>query len=111
MRSYYSITRWQTHTSHLGYNLQHMIGTFSRWFTWALCIISILYVSLWFFTIHISALQQAQHFTPTLPVIAQDSAEYAALAQSLIQGKGFIQNGQLETLRTPGYPVFVAIIE
>lgn len=87
------------------------IGSFSRWFTAVLVGIFVLYVSLWFFTIHISALQQTQHITPTLPVVAEDSAEYADLAQSLIQGNVFSMNGQFETLRTPGYPLFVAAIK
>lgn len=91
--------------------IKNEIGGFSRWFKAALFIIFVLYVSLWFFTILIHSLQQARHITPTLPVVAEDSAEYADLAQSLVRGNGFSMNGQLETLRTPGYPVFVAAIE
>lgn len=86
-------------------------GSFSRWFTVALFAAFVLYVSLWIFTIYVGTVQKIQHITPTLPVVAEDSAEYAALAQSLIQGNGFIRNGQLETLRTPGYPFFVAVIK
>lgn len=91
--------------------IQRELESFSRWFAWALCIIFALYVSLWLFTIRVHALQQAQHIVPTLPVVAEDSAEYTALAESLLRGNGFAQNGQLETLRTPGYPVFVAVIQ
>ena len=83
----------------------------SRWFVWTLSAIFVVYVSLWLYTIHISALQQTMHLSPALPVVAEDSLEYSDLAQSLISGNGFMQNGQLETLRTPGYPFFVAVIE
>lgn len=91
--------------------IQRELESFSRWFAWALCIIFALYISLWLFTIRVHTLQDAQHIIPAFPVVAEDSAEYAALAESLLQGDGFAQNGQLETLRTPGYPVFVAAIQ
>lgn len=91
--------------------LKKEIKDFSPLFTRALLIVTVVYVSCWFFTIHIHALQQAQRITPMLPVIDEDSLEYAALSESLLQGRGFSQAGQLETLRTPGYPAFMIFIE
>jgi len=91
--------------------IKNEVGSFSRWFTAALFVIFVLYTSLWFLTIHISAEQRAENIQPTLPVVAEDSAEYDALAQSMLHGCGFAMNGQLETLRTPGYPIFVAAIQ
>lgn len=84
---------------------------FSSWFKAALLCVFVLYASFWLFTIRLHAVQQIQHITPALPVVAEDSAEYDALVQSLLQGEGFAMHGQLETLRTPGYPLFVAAIK
>jgi len=91
--------------------IKNEIEGFSRWFKAVLVIIFVLYVSLWVFTIRLHALQQAQHITPVLPVLAEDSAEYDSLVESMLQGKGFAMDGKLETLRTPGYPAFVAAIK
>lgn len=85
-------------------------ASLSGWFKVALLFAFALYASLWLFTIRINALQQTQGITPTLPVVEEDSAEYDALTQSLLQGKGFAMDGKLETLRTPGYPAFAAAI-
>lgn len=91
--------------------LRNEVKSFSRWFTAALFCVFVLYISLWLFTIHLHTVQEAHYITPTLPVLAEDSAEYDALVQSLLHGNGFAMDGKLETLRTPGYPFFVAVIK
>lgn len=91
--------------------IQREIGSFSRWFSIALIAIFALYAALWLFTIRLNTIQQIQYITPTLPVVAEDSAEYDVLVQSMLHGGGFAMNGQLETLRTPGYPLFAAAIK
>lgn len=84
---------------------------FSPWCKALFLCAGVLYVALWVLTIQISAIQEAHDTTPVLPVVAEDSAEYADLVQSLLAGEGFAMHGQLETLRTPGYPIFATAIK
>ena len=69
------------------------------------------YISFWFFTIHLSNIQKAKNYEPVLPVIAGDSQEYQILTESILAGKGFAMDEKIETLRTPGYPLFVALFK
>ncbi|MEK9184812.1 MAG: glycosyltransferase family 39 protein [Patescibacteria group bacterium] len=73
--------------------------------------IFIIYFLLWLFTIHLSNIQKTQGISPTLPVLREDSQEYANLSESIISGNGFVLNEKAETLRAPGYPAFVAIFK
>lgn len=43
--------------------------------------------------------------------IEYDSALYLRTAESLLEGRGFTDRGVPETLRTPGYPLFVAALK
>jgi 4-amino-4-deoxy-L-arabinose transferase-like glycosyltransferase len=58
---------------------------------------------------HLSGVQKAEGISPQIPVLSQDSHEYADLAQSLINTHSFVENGKEETFRVPGYPLFVAV--
>lgn len=84
---------------------------YSHWFRWTLCAASLIYVVLWLFTLHLHTLQLARDIHPALPALEEDSSEYVSLTESLMQGQGFAQYGQFETLRTPGYPVFIIPIK
>ena len=91
--------------------IKNEIDSFSKWFKILLVILFGIYLSFWIFTIHLSNIQKTSQIGPVLPVLAEDSEGYARLAQSIISGNGFSQNGRTETLRTPGYPFFVALIK
>jgi 4-amino-4-deoxy-L-arabinose transferase-like glycosyltransferase len=90
--------------------IKEKVQSLSKWFKVCFCILFVVYVAFWFFSIHLSAAQKSQNIKPVLPVMYQDSHEYADLAQSLIHQSSFAQDGQLETFRVPGYPFFVAVI-
>jgi 4-amino-4-deoxy-L-arabinose transferase-like glycosyltransferase len=91
--------------------IKQEIEDFSGWFKIVLGILFVVYIFFWFFTIHLYNVQKAGHIQPVLPVIAEDSEEYDQLSQSIISGNGFSRNGNIETLRTPGYPLFVSFIK
>src|SRR3989338_3851428 len=86
-------------------------GDLSRWFKISVIIIFVIYILFWFFTIHINNFQNDTGIKPFLPVMAQDSEGYYNLSESLINGDRFSQNGKTETLRAPGYPLFVAVLK
>ncbi len=90
--------------------LKQEINQLSGWFKVVLIVTFVLYVSLWFFTIHLSNIQKAKGLEPLLPGASKDSQGYVLLSDSIIHGNGFSTDGRPETLRTPGYPVFAAII-
>ena len=73
--------------------------------------ISVVYFLFWLFIIHLSNIQKTQGINPLLPVLREDSQEYANLSDSIISGKSFVLDGKAETLRAPGYPSFVAIFK
>ncbi len=83
---------------------------FSTWFKIAIVLLFLIYAFFWIFTIHLSGVQKDKGYSPVLPVVAEDSQEFASLSESIMKGDGFMRFGEIETLRTPGYPVFVAII-
>ena len=91
--------------------IKREIGSFSRWFRVSFFILFILYFALWLFTIYLSNSQETRNLKPILPVMPQDSEEYERLSESLINGRGFMQYGEVETLRTPGYPSFLALFK
>ncbi len=91
------------------FNIKEKIQSLSKWFKIFLGVIAIIYFAVWCFSIHLSLVQKNMNIKPILPVMSKDSQEYANLAQSLRSGSGFIQNGKIETLRAPGYPIFVSI--
>ncbi|MCR4334666.1 MAG: glycosyltransferase family 39 protein [Patescibacteria group bacterium] len=68
-----------------------------------------IYFSLWIFTVYLSTIQKEQGISPILPVLREDSQEYASLSESIISGNGFVLDGKVETLRAPGYPSFLAV--
>lgn len=84
---------------------------FSGWFKVALIVLFVAYVSFWFFTINLHYVQREKQIEPVLPIVAEDSEEYDQLSRSLISGNGFSRNGNIETLRTPGYPMFVSFFK
>ncbi len=86
------------------------IDSFSRPFKICFSVLLIIYVAFWFFSMHLSLVQKAESITPRIPVLSQDSHEYADLAQSLLQNHTFAQNGIPDTFRVPGYPLFVATL-
>jgi len=87
------------------------IEDFSGWFKIVLIVLFAAYISFWFFTINLHDVQKAKQIEPILPVVAEDSEEYDRLSQSIVSGSGFGINGKIETLRTPGYPLFVSSIK
>ena len=89
--------------------IKEKINSFSKWFKICFCLVFIIYIAFWFFSMHLSVVQKSQNIKPLLPVLYQDSHEYADLAQSLIHDSSFVQNGFSETFRVPGYPFFVAV--
>jgi 4-amino-4-deoxy-L-arabinose transferase-like glycosyltransferase len=84
------------------------IREFSLWFKIAIIILGIIYLSLWFFTIYLSNIQKERNINPILPSAPKDSVEYVILSESLINDHSLSFNGRIETLRTPGYPLFVS---
>ena len=85
------------------------VQTFSKVFKILFCTLFVIYLAFWLFTMHLANIQKREGIKPLLPVLYQDSHEYADLAQSLILGH-FIQPGEVvETLRAPGYPAFTAL--
>lgn len=80
------------------------------WFKALFATLAVLYVLSWIFTIRIAQVQMARGDMIILPVVAQDSQEYAILSDSLIQGRGFTLDTAPETYRVPGYPTFVTIL-
>src|ERR1700733_14926706 len=89
--------------------IKEKIQSFSQWFKICFCVLFVVYIAFWFFSISLSSVQKSENITPLLPVTYQDSHEYADLAQSIIHTGTFFQNGMSETFRAPGYPFFVAI--
>ena len=83
-------------------------AAWSPWFKWFLIALFALYLIAWVGTICLSQVQVAEGITPLLPDAPEDPHEYAVLAESLLSGNGFANATGLETLRTPGYPVFLA---
>ncbi len=63
-----------------------------------------LYFIFWIYTVFF-------HKLPTFPVIPKDSSEYASLSDSIINSGTFTIDGMTNTFRTPGYPVFLAIVK
>lgn len=92
----------------IGFFKKEFFG-FSRWFRTVLIILFFLYVGMWGFTIYLSHIQQSENLSPAFPVVPGDSTEYYELSQSIIHGQGFARGRNLETLRAPGYPAFVAL--
>ena len=77
-----------------------------RWFRIFFCAAAIAYGVIWIGTVSIS------HSRPDIavPVLSQDSTEYAQLSQTIINNLSFVTpQGTPETFRTPGYPAFEAI--
>lgn len=75
-----------------------------------MAIVFTVYLVFWAFTIYLSSVQHERHLQPVLPVIPQDSEEYRNLAESMLTGHGFSQHNKIDTLRSPGYPSFVAVL-
>lgn len=76
-----------------------------------------LYVPLWIWTVVIAQpiVEQGYSKYLQLPVLASDSYEYQTLAQNILNQNAFVfeRNHTLdpEFFRTPGYPLFLAVIE
>lgn len=87
------------------------IESFSPWFRIFIVLMLVVYGVLWIYTINLSQDQKVRGFDPILPAAPKDSIEYVLLSQSLIRGDGLSSNGRIETLRVPGYPLFVGILE
>lgn len=87
------------------------IKSFSKWFKVLFAVMCAVYISLWIFTILLSGVQKENGIEPRLPAAPKDSQGYVDFAESLMQGRGLANaDGRIETLRTPAYPVFVAIL-
>jgi len=84
---------------------------FSKWFKAALVIGAAIYLMAWLFTIYLSSVQESRGITPILPVFSKDSGSYAELSQSIINDHSFVLNGKIETMLTPGYSFFVAVLK
>lgn len=91
--------------------MKREIENFSGWFKIASVVLFVVYISFWFFTIHIHNVQKERQIEPVLPIVSEDSEEYDQLSRSIISGNGFSRNGNIETLRTPGYPIFVSFFK
>ncbi len=91
-------------------HMQNEFGSFSKIFRILLCLFFAMYVCGWFFTMHLAAIQKEKSIQPILPVLREDSEEYAALSESLLLRQSFTQDGKIETLRAPGYPAFIALL-
>ncbi|HEY4505692.1 MAG TPA: glycosyltransferase family 39 protein [Candidatus Paceibacterota bacterium] len=83
----------------------------SKWFRAVVIVCALIYVGLWFFSIHISRVEESRGIYPLLPAAPKDSIEYVKLSESLMSGNGLTMDGRLETLRLPGYPLFVGVIK
>src|SRR3989338_6403929 len=84
---------------------------FSKWFRILVWVMLPVYIGFWFFSIHLASLQKEKGIEIRLPSAPKDSIEYVLMAESLTSGHGLSMNGRVETLRGPGYPLFVAIIK
>jgi len=84
---------------------------FSKWFKTLFYAVFVFYIISWLFTIYLSNIQIKNGLEPVLPVVPKDSEEYKNLADSMLLGRGFYQDGQFDTLRAPGYPTFVASLK
>jgi len=84
------------------------INSFSKWFKIVFFCVFVIYIFAWLFTIHFSGIQKNNNLEPILPIVPQDSEEYGSLAESIIQNHIFSSGGEINTLRAPGYPFFVA---
>lgn len=84
--------------------------SFSRWFKIALIIIAVIYFAGWIFSMHLSQVQLDRKEEIVLPVISQDSIEYALLSDSIMKDRAFNLFGKVNTFRVPGYPVFVSFL-
>ncbi|TSC70624.1 MAG: hypothetical protein CEO12_204 [Parcubacteria group bacterium Gr01-1014_46] len=91
--------------------LKKEIDSLSPWFKIVLIVMAFIYLGLWFYTIKLSSNQTVKNFEPVLPTAPKDSHEYVLLSQSLMRGDGLSSNGRIETLRMPGYPLFVGILK
>lgn len=89
--------------------IKEKIDSFSKLFKRCLLLSLLVYLTAWSFTLYLSSVQKSLNIEPRLPVFERDSSEYANLAESLRESRGFVQDGQIETLRSPGYPFFVAV--
>ena len=87
------------------------INSFSKWFKIVFFCVFVIYIFAWLFTIYLANIQKATNLEPILPVVPQDSEEYNELAESIIQNQSFYSDGEINTLRSPGYPFFVAILK
>ena len=84
-----------------------LFRSYPRWFKVSLISICCIYLTLWSLGIYL----KDAHPEIILPVMGQDSTEYAALSDSLLYDHAFTdQSGQPETFRTPGYPTFIMLI-
>ena len=91
--------------------LKQEVNTFSKWFKILFFVLLVIYISLWFFTIYLSSVEKARKIEPLLPSAPKDSIEYVELSESLTSGHGLSIDGKIETLRVPGYPIFIAVIK
>lgn len=87
------------------------ITGFSLSFRIVFSILFFVYLGFWSVTIYLSNIQIKSNLEPVFPVAPQDSEEYRNLAESMLGGQGFSQNGKVDTLRAPGYPAFVALFK
>lgn len=87
------------------------ISEFSNWFRVSVIILFIIYILFWVFSISLNKTQISNNFNPVLPVLSGDSEEYHKLSESMISGNGFGMDGVIETLRTPGYPLFISVLK
>lgn len=91
--------------------IKEEIRDFSKWFKIVFIVLALVYIVLWFFTIYLHDGQKERGYEPLLPGAPKDSQEYVLLSESLINGNGLSMNGMIETLRSPGYPIFTATIK
>jgi 4-amino-4-deoxy-L-arabinose transferase-like glycosyltransferase len=81
-----------------------------RWYKIGLVLLFLVYVAFWAVTVRLQIVATDEGRTLLPPVIAEDSSEYAALSDSLLQGGGFTLGAEPEYFRSPGYPAFLAAI-
>lgn len=77
------------------------------------CIGILLYVPLWLYTGNITLKQLAvgNDASRIMPLDGSDALEYKTLALNLLHNHTFsLNSGDVETFRTPGYPLFVAAV-
>jgi 4-amino-4-deoxy-L-arabinose transferase-like glycosyltransferase len=91
--------------------MKNYFSKYKKYHILVLCI-AILYGALWLETIHLATLQKNEHMAIMVPVVDSDSAEYKALSQNLFINHVFKLDpkSDYETFRTPGYPLFIGII-